>query len=180
MNCHYGGGGGGAGGVGRIRIVGATECGVPGTISPVPSVGCESCTSPCAESPDFSCLPRSFETKLYYVCSSEKTWDDARVLCQASSLELARIESALEDAWLLAESAPDTWIGAYDLDDDDDWRWSVDDVAFWSGDESGDPVDGAYEGWRSSEPNGTGDCARITADGWADADCDDTLPFICK
>lgn len=180
VNCHYGGGGGGAGGVGRIRIVGATECAVPGTISPVPSVGCESCSSPCAESPDFSCAPRTFDTKLYYVCSSEQTWDDARALCQASSLELVKIDSAPEDAWLYTQSPTDTWIGAYDLDDNDDWHWSAGDVAFWSGDESGDPVDAAYEGWRSSEPNGTGDCARTTADGWADADCDDTLPFICE
>jgi hypothetical protein len=180
LNCHYGGGGGGAGGVGRIRIVGATECVVPGTISPVPSVRCASCSSACAEPPDFSCLPRTFDAKLYYVCASEQTWDDARVLCQASSLELATIESAPEDIWLYAESPTNTWIGAYDLDDDDDWHWSAGDVAFWSGDDSGDPVGGAYEGWRSTEPNGTGDCARITADGWADADCDDTLPFICE
>jgi hypothetical protein len=181
INCHYGGSGGGAGGVGRIRVRGATSCALPGIFSPLPSVACESCTEACAPAPDLSCLQRVLGDSLYYVCSGAQTWNDARMLCQASSLDLVKVESELEDDFLFSQSPTDTWIGAYDLNDDDDWRWSVDDSAFWSGDEDGDPVGTAYDGWRSgNEPNGSGDCGRITADGWADADCDDTLPFICE
>jgi hypothetical protein len=178
--CSWGGGGGGAGGVGRIRVRGASSCGMPGIFSPAPSVACESCGS-CPAQPDLSCVARELDSRLYAVCSSEVSATVARTLCQSVDLELVKIDSLTEDSALIAQIAADTWhwIGAADSVEGD-WRWLVDNSQFWSGNEEGDPVGGAYEAWQSGEPSGSGDCARMSDDGWSDLDCMDELPFICE
>ena len=43
---------------------------------------------------------------------------------------------------------------------------------------TGEPM--IVDAWRGSEPDGTGECARHTATGWADAGCTETYAAICE
>jgi hypothetical protein len=180
LACLWGGAGGGAGGVGRIRVRGAVSCALPGIFSPAPGVACQSCGE-CPAQPDLSCVARELDARLYSICSSEVTATVARTLCQSAGLDLVKVDSLAENTALIAEIPADTWhwIGAADTVEDD-WRWIVDNSQFWSGDEDGDPVGGAYEEWQSGEPSGSGDCARMSDDGWSDQDCMDDQAFICE
>jgi hypothetical protein len=178
--CLWGGGGGGAGGVGRIRLRGASSCALPGIYSPAPSIACESCGQ-CPAQPDLSCVARELDERLYSICASAVSGTTARTLCQSTGLDLVKIDSLAEDTALVGQIPADTWhwIGAADTVEDD-WRWLADNTPFWSGDEDGNAVGAAYQAWQSSEPSGSGDCARMSDDGWSDQDCADTLPFICE
>ncbi len=71
---------------------------------------------------------------------------------------------------LLGSYAVEAWIGAKDVNGDDNVRF---------------PEDGrvvGYTFWGRSEPlHSTGDCVKITQAGdQAMADCDTTLPFVCE
>jgi hypothetical protein len=177
--CLWGGAGGGGGGIGRIRIRNASGCVLPGIFSPAPVVDCESCGA-CPAQPDFTCTPLSSGTSLYSLCPTARAWSTARMQCTSVGLDLVKIDDEVENDFVLAQIADETWLGAGDTVEDD-WRWVADNSQFWSGDEDGDPVASAFNDWETGdEPNGSGDCARITEGGWLDTDCADPLPFLCE
>jgi hypothetical protein len=130
--------------------------------------------------PHFTCTALGSGTRVYSLCPAELGWSAARTQCMSVGLDLVKIDDALENDFVLSQIAEGTWIGAGDPVEDD-WRWIVDNSQFWSGDEDGAAVANAFNDWvTGDEPNGTGDCARVTANGWLDTDCMDPLPFLCE
>jgi hypothetical protein len=176
----YGGGGGGGGGVGRIVLRGAETCAPSGVYSPATTVLCEACGT-CPRAPGISCVADEIGDERFYHCSYTLSWSIARSLCQGVGLDLATIGSQEVNDYLVSRLPVGVWFwfGANDSAEEDDWRWSADDSQFWSGNEDGDPVDGAFSAWRSTDPSGTGDCGRLSNAGWDDASCSDSLGFVC-
>jgi hypothetical protein len=182
---HYGGGGGGGGGVGRIRINQAKSCGPSGGYSPAPSVGCPTCGE-CPLPPALGCARATHAGVLYYLCGAEQTWTTAQANCKSVGMDLVHVDSADENTWLAGAIADESWIGANDTAAEGDWCWSDDGAAFWSGDETGAAVGGAFNGWTSSEPNDSSsgfaaDCASIAGDAtWSDRQCTSSYPYVCE
>jgi hypothetical protein len=176
----YGGGGGGGGGVGLIWLRGGATCAPAGLYSPAPRVECDDCGE-CPPAPDLSCVARESSAGLYAVCSAPMPWTDARELCEAVGMDLSTVEAQADNDFLLAQipASGEYWIGATDDLDEGEWLWISTGSQFWDGDEDGESIAGAFEAWRTTEPNGD-NCARITSNGWADADCADEYPFLCQ
>ncbi len=119
------------------------------------------------------------------------SWAQARELCIARGAywDLAAMLDAGVSALLAEHLVVQSWIGASDSGSEGTWRWVTNDVEFWSGDENGAPIDGAFTNWREGEPNGGGDCARVLPAGdsepgrnapWADLACTQLRGAICR
>lgn len=114
----------------------------------------------------------------YQICPVDVSWSDALAACRVSDYELASPETMAEDAFLDMVLLPgdDYWIGLNQRDGDG-WEWE---------DRPSDRPLGAFDDWRSDEPNGSGDCARIDRDDdqWRDSDCNggfqDSFYFVCE
>ena len=130
----------------------------------------------------------------YWSCSSSVSRSTASSFCEGEGARLVKIDSSgVNDlvAALSAVTADGGWTGANDLVTEGDWRWP-DDEAFWSGDEYGSAVGGAYVNWNSGEPNdhnGSEECSSIYGatnstssrrGKWNDASCSGSMPFICE
>jgi hypothetical protein len=113
----------------------------------------------------------------YEVCRVDESWLAARARCQSLGRDLVIIEDAAEMAAVL--SARDqivgtqrAWIGLHDQTTETSFEW-VD----------GAPL-GAYENWAIGQPSnilGLQDCVDMRSDGtWGDANCGETLPFVCE
>jgi len=177
-----GGGGGGGGGVGRIRINGAESCVPSGVLSPQPSVVCPSCDAGCPSVPEHGCVGAELDTTFYYVCHLTASYAEARSNCNDANMSLVRVDDQAENDWLSGLGLTDLWLGASDSATEDDWRWVQGDDAFWSGDQSGSAVGGAFESWATGEPNGTGDAATLRAStgDWFDRLETATYPYVCE
>jgi large repetitive protein len=113
----------------------------------------------------------------YQFCPSIYNWTDAETLCQSSGYELATVNSAAEDAWLVSTAAAyaaGSWfVGYNDRSSEGLWQWS-----------SGQSP--SYTNWRSGEPDdygGNEDCAllnRYSGGGWSDGHCHGAFPYICE
>jgi hypothetical protein len=133
--------------------------------------------------PDTSCTARTFSGSEYWFCSNHRSWTTARAKCQAVGLDLIRVETATENAFVKSHISTDWWIGANDRTTEGSWTWTIGSSQFWSGDESGSPVGGLYNNWSSGEPDGLGseDCAQINGTGsWQEDHCDNSEQYICE
>ncbi|HEX7478112.1 MAG TPA: C-type lectin domain-containing protein [Polyangiales bacterium] len=160
------GGGGGGGG----RIVGASA-------PPAPSSGCTF---------------RAYGGHGYYFCSNASAWSAARDLCRATTakMQLARIDSSAENAFVATNLSGITWIGANDRTTEGTWRWSElstdDGPPYWSGKSSssaGTAVGGLYNSWNAGEPNDAGsneDCGEMNGTVWNDNNCANAQGFVCE
>ncbi|MFK7916177.1 MAG: DUF4347 domain-containing protein, partial [Pseudomonadales bacterium] len=127
--------------------------------------------------------------KFYKGFSTTGFWSVAKTAAESTSLsgvngQLVTIRSAMENEFVREIAANDVgndiWIGATDAGVEGQWRW-VDDGSeadlFWSGDENGSNVSGAYHNFESGQPNDVGgneDVVRLEdATGkWLDANHD--------
>jgi hypothetical protein len=135
----------------------------------------------CMPLPAPDCELRTRDEILYFVCGSPLNFADALARCRSINFELARITSEVEDDWLAAQIAESSaWIGASDFTLEGDWRWVDDDESFWSGTALGEAVGDAFTAWASSEPNASGDCARMESDGWHDQTCTYPSAYVCE
>lgn len=163
----------------------ATTSGPAGPAPPTPRAGCERA---------------SFEGRIYALCRDRKVpFPEARKDCEAMGMQLIRIDSAAEDAWIYrtfyekpATPGPDgaqMWVGATDAGDEGQWRWLVGGDVFWRGEADGSQVGGLYSNWgrahglgAQNQPNDARsqageDCMVIRAPGenegghWTDIDC---------
>jgi hypothetical protein len=177
-----GAGGGGGGGVGRIFLRGAASCTPSGVLSPQPFVECPECSPECPPAPEHGCVGADSGEAFYFVCSPAIPFTEARSKCADAGLSLVRVDDETENAWLADRGLESLWLGATDIEDEDDWRWVDGDDAFWSGDESGDAVDDAFVAWDFDEPSGTGDAAVLvaTTSEWEDQDEGDDYPYVCE
>jgi len=75
----------------------------------------------------------------------------SRLVTVHSAYENARVHSLIKDL------DKGTWLGADDVDVEGEWKWNLgagESKPFWSGNQNGMPVDGAYSNWKPNlEPN---------------------------
>lgn len=114
----------------------------------------------------------------FAICTDPRTWDLARARCQIFGGDLAKIESARDQATLLGLVLEDHWVGIDDRNVDGMWFW-VDGTAA----RNGAMVIG-YDGWSPNQPNGglAENCAELDPGqtGWADSPCEQLQPYICR
>ncbi|HVZ30788.1 MAG TPA: C-type lectin domain-containing protein, partial [Polyangiaceae bacterium] len=138
----------------------------------------------CAE----DCQGFALKGRGYMYCAVELNQATALARCSAQGMRLAWIETAEENAQIVANIVaaplprPDddaellTFIGGSDAVSEGVWRWvgteSIPDGAqFWQGtsaDTGGQAIGGAFANWAPSEPNdtdGNEDCAAVSAIG---------------
>ena len=104
----------------------------------------------------------------------EKSWTEASAACKKNGSDLAVFRSAEEQETALARigglDIGVYWIGIH-VSKDTTWGW----------------LDGSeikWNSWSDSEPNGSGECARVyrTDSGawkWGDTPCSNIYPYIC-
>ncbi len=137
------------------------------------------------------CVAYAQGIRSYQLCST-KTWAAAAAACAAAGYELARIDDATENAWLLAiakalwpGSTPGSvWLGGSDQNLEGTWTWT-DGAIFY---QASAPV--LFTTWGTGEPNNMGeeDCLELRlaplganlAGDWNDTSCADVLPYVCR
>lgn len=132
-------------------------------------------------SPEYCpCLVEENAGRRYLFCSDAVTWSEGRDKCRGFGFDLARIESAAEQAFIWSIAGPtggEYWIGLNDRDIEGTFAWS-----------DGTPL-GDFADWADDQPDsGRGDvdedCVEIiqTEDGqWNDRDCEtDYLDYLCE
>lgn len=124
--------------------------------------------------------------RCYVAVQNTLTAPAAQRSCQAlgSGWDLAAIHDSATNDFLGTLIDVEAWIGASDDDIEGEWVWVIDDIPFWSGTETGAPVNGQFEIWAGGEPNGedTSDCARFVPNPprWADLECDSLRASLCE
>ncbi len=113
-------------------------------------------------------LVYSAETgKFYKAVSSSVDWNVASTSALGTTLngvngQLAAIRSATEQQIagdIVASAGYELWLGATDQTVEGEHRWTQDGAdadQFWSGDETGESVDGAYSNWLAGRPDNSG------------------------
>ena len=107
--------------------------------------------------------------------SDALSWADASADCQAAGLQLATVQSAAQNALLLATAADNmVWIGGTDAASEGTWVWSP----------SNTPL--SYSNWATGEPNnfaGGQDCLTGNyndAGEWDDQTCHGKVKYVCQ
>jgi methionine-rich copper-binding protein CopC len=122
----------------------------------------------------------------YYFSVGPATWDVASTACdRGPGWDLATIRSSADQTFAQSLVTAEAWIGATDLAASSEWRWVTDDVQFWNGGQSGNPVGALYNNWKSDQPTGGGQhCVRVLGSAnsweWADAFCTEEYGFLCE
>ena len=113
----------------------------------------------------------------YLLCTSAKTWWDARNFCLQFGMDFVSITSANENSWLFNQAGPISqskwWTGLNDQSNEGSFVWTT-----------GEPA--GYSNWHSGEPNNLGneDCMQIFRFGWDytwnDEPCGQPFKFVCE
>ncbi|MEY4579493.1 MAG: hypothetical protein RL701_4196, partial [Pseudomonadota bacterium] len=132
-------------------------------------------------SPEATCRPITYNTHRYWVCGSDRPWEQAEGMCQAVGLHLATIDDAFENAALLTEiqtSGKSHHIGFQQIVPYTN-SWGA-----WvsgGGGTTGAAVSGRFTRWAVGEPNGLGNCAQMLGNGaWDDEDCAVPHGYVCE
>lgn len=139
---------------------------------------------------DATCSCATLDGHSYWFCSNALKWTDAEAACETQSMHLVRVDSQVENDFLVSTGGPFgvfalngfAQIGANDLDLAGEWRW-VDGTLFWQGGPAGAAVDGLFSNWLASSPSSSGvqQCSGILSSGkWQVRSCTAVVPFICE
>lgn len=175
--------GGATGGAGSSALGDAGAPPIAGAGGADPNTAIE-----CADQAACSCA--SLAGHGYWFCTSTLTWSDAQAACETQGMHLVRIDSQLENDFLVSTGGPFgvfalngfAQIGANDLALAGEWRW-VDGTLFWQGGPTGAAVDGLFSNWLASSPSSSGvqQCSGILSSGkWQVRSCTAVVPFICE
>ncbi|KAK2894317.1 hypothetical protein Q8A73_016801 [Channa argus] len=124
------------------------------------------------------CFIPSCFLHLYYLLSDGKTWTEAQSYCRSKYTDLATVQNDQQLAELNQFIGSDyySWIGLHS--ESETWRWSLENKNYYVGGEAD------FRMWTAGAPflnqiyNKV--CVLIRTSGkWEDADCSNTLPFIC-
>jgi hypothetical protein len=121
------------------------------------------------------CPSRTHAGAFYLLCVNQRTWDNARGVCQDFGLDLVVINGLDESVYVREEArlvgGESWWLGFSDLAQEGQWAW----------------VDASADGflrWTQGEPNNFNeeDCAELqTSTGrWNDIACGLRRPFVCE
>jgi hypothetical protein len=114
-----------------------------------------------------ACSLRASGESAYLVCDEALSWADAEAKCRQFDAHLATVTSMEESALVASLREGPTWIGANDIETNGTW--------VWPGGTS------TFSNWGSGQPDISGHCARVMADGsWDDYTCDEALGFVCE
>src|SRR5262245_36884863 len=89
----------------------------------------------------------------YWFCTAPKPADQAAASGAAVGMQLARIDTQLENGWVrdnfvgATGSAGFAWLGGADAAGNGQWRWNIGNDVFW-------PAGTAYTNWKTGEPSG--------------------------
>lgn len=121
-----------------------------------------------------SCTTSAFGGHNYAFCGAVDSATAAYQKCQALGMQLASIESKMENDYLAGKIKSASWLGASDELEEGEWRWVSSTLVFWDGKK----VDGMYVNWIDGQPNNMDNsgapenCLVLTASGWNDIACD--------
>ena len=142
-----------------------------GSIHPGAIDGCNGIDQDCApgESCPSGCRGATYGSHDYAYCPTGTSWTTARDRCASTSMQLVRIDSSGENAFVGDLGGTSIlWIGANDRSSEGNFVW----------------IDGASiasRHWTTGYPDGSGDCARMnTDDRWVDTDCTRTYDYVCE
>jgi hypothetical protein len=166
----------GQGGVNDAGASGAAGAGGAGTV-----LGC-------TVTADCDCA--ALQGQIYWFCKNPIKWSDAETQCQTQAMHLTRIDSQLENDFLVDTGTTAgvfdvngfVQIGANDQTVAGDWSW-VDGTLFWQGGPGGTAIGGLYFNWLATSPSGSGiqHCSGIVSTGkWQDRSCTALSPFVCE
>lgn len=125
----------------------------------------------------------------YMLCTGPRNYAEAATACEQQGMRLAWLESASENADVVAKvralTPGEVWIGATDSPAEGVWIWDGDGGAqFWAGNAQGDAVDDAFSAWSAGTPRAgkDEDCAVVNVLNalWADRLCGGRFPYLCE
>lgn len=140
------------------------------------------------ESGSCPCTVFAADGRTYVACDGAYlSWSDARARCVALGGDLAFAETSAEHAVLVAAlgalAASEYWLGGSDGDDEGTWQTVTGTEFTDCGFLGCDCVSVESCHWSNGEPNDWfgEDCLELwNGDEWNDADCSDTLAFVCE
>lgn len=179
---------GGANDVGGsvTMLGGAGFGGAPGDAGAAAEAGAAGAGGGVAEclsaSPDVGCSCEPHGAHEYWFCSQYLTFAAAENRCKSVTMHLPKIETQAEDDWLFAAAQAHTlgeyFLGATDATTPDVWSWLAGGT-FWMG--IADGTASGYAHWSPNEPNASGDCLVVQANGpWDDRICTDQRRYVCE
>jgi len=145
------------------------ECGIPATTTFEPTTQ----TAKPIECPTGWTL---YNNKCFRLFPSKLGWNDAEAFCQGESQlgftgHLASVHSTEENDFIIEGFGTRTWIGATDVENEGQWKWS-----------DYTPFD--YENWAVGEPNNAGGgehCGELYGNYlWNDDNCDHSKKLLCQ
>src|SRR5689334_3594515 len=123
-----------------ILVLGSIACVCVVVACEQPSAGSESDVPDAAvsanalsDAPDALCAATTYLGHEYWFCRNLRSWSAARTRCQTVGMELARIDTSAENAFVYGNIPIDAWIGGSDTTTEGAWRWSNNNEQFWSG-----------------------------------------------
>jgi len=126
----------------------------------------------------------------YMLCTGNpKDWTHAGTACEAQDMRLAWLESADENTGVAATikkltNETEILVGADDQAREGHWVWDGGEQ-FWSGNQFGMAVNGAFTSWTPGAPdniNNNEDCATLnpSTGTWSDRNCFATYAYLCE
>ncbi|KAL6466277.1 hypothetical protein MHYP_G00264100 [Metynnis hypsauchen] len=113
---------------------------------------------------------KPFGSHLYKLFTMQKSWKDAKGICEQNDASLASVHNNNENNFIMSlfsGQAGTVWLGGYYEPGLDQWRWS-------------DFSEFDHTNWSQGEPNGSGNCLQIYSNGrWDDFHCHVALNFVC-
>jgi hypothetical protein len=135
---------------------------------------------PC--SPDEHCRRATRDERQYFICSTARSWSDARSHClRQRGGDLLVLDDAGELDFIRDRISTQHWIGHTDAEIEQLWVWARTQVPFWTGGVRGIPIEGRFAPWDWDEPNDSGDCGALMETGRLhDRTCERAQPFVCE
>jgi hypothetical protein len=134
--------------------------------------------------PDSSCSLATWADVSYWFCDNDRSFSDATARCQSAGMELAVVETSQEAAFVDAHAVEHSFIGGSDQGAEGTWKWLSSGKTFWSGNQTGTNIDGAYTNWASGEPSNslsTLDCVAVKGNGqWKSHSCSVQDAYVCE
>lgn len=113
------------------------------------------------DAPEPSCARHTSAGGSYWVCSSQKTFLDARASCQSAGMDLATIDASSENSFLAGAVAVPSFVGLTDTKREGAWKWTGSGRLTYCANTSTPSTSDTYTQWGQGQP-GSSDCQYLT------------------